>query len=49
MNSKCLEEFIGGYGFKPWGPLPVETRITGPPPIFGWGGGGPTMILAPKI
>ena len=22
---------------NPWGPLPVETRVTAPPPIFGWG------------
>ena len=31
---------------KAWGPLPVETRGTGPPKIF-VGGGGPTMVLAP--
>ena len=35
-------------GLCAWGPLPVETRGTGPPP-FSLGGGGPTMVLAPQI
>ena len=34
---------IGSH--SPRGPLPVETRVTGPPILVG----GPTMILAPKI
>ena len=35
--------------YSTWGPLPVETRGTGPPPNFRWGGGGQQWFWPPQI
>ena len=35
-NPSIISHFIP-LDFQAWGPLPVETRVTAPPQIFGWG------------